>query len=176
LRFGLGAMRAAVADYVFLESYNNLIERAGFYRSDAWSPSTLYLDIVREHMALTSPEPIPEPEPEPIPIYGDSMIVLTDLSDGTSKVYDNLIDNGDDTFTLIYPTPGGPTVASLQPNGTLSTRLLNAPPAPPGVEFDHKVHGLGGVPGVWEKGRKKDGKYVLRTEGVAKVYGLIEGV
>ena len=85
------------------------------------------------------------------------MIVLTDLSDGLTKVYDELIANADGTFALIYPTPGGQTVFSLQPDGSIQTRPKT-------------------TIGPWESGYKKDGKLVFRTEGAAKVYGLVEGV
>lgn len=97
LRNGLAAMRGANADYVILEGYTNVAESAGYYRSNAWSPDTLYLDIIREHIQMGRPTvPVPPPpvsSPGPLPPTGGPMIGLKDngkfvgCAPGTNVIY-----------------------------------------------------------------------------------------
>ena len=59
-RAAFKAFRDAGCDYVLLEGHTDDIEDAGWYRSSAWSPPTLYLDIIREHIQMA--DPITQPE------------------------------------------------------------------------------------------------------------------
>lgn len=151
---GFYAAHAKDADYLLIEGFTDIEECAGLYRSEAWTPIAKYLDIVSAQIGpVVDPEPLPI---EPVPVYGESMIALTDL--GESKVYDDLLPGSEPgTFALIYPTAGGNTVFSLQPDGSIQTR--------PKAQI-----------GPWESGTKKGDKLVFRTEGAVKIFGLTEGV
>lgn len=68
LRRTLARFRDASCDYAVVESYSNIIETAGLYRDV--SGSDTYLNVLRDHMALTSGvDPIP-PAPTPPTVPG----------------------------------------------------------------------------------------------------------
>lgn len=150
LRRALVAWRNAGVEYGFLEGFTDIEESAGFYRSDVWTPRTLYLDIVREHIGLTSqPAPSPEPvTPIPVPVIGEDDMPKAAYQISRAASFEHPTKPG--YFATWYPKNQRFTVLSIQADGSLGKRLLHAPGPAPGEVFDPERHGLDGEPRAWE--------------------------
>jgi uncharacterized protein DUF5010 len=144
LRDGLAAMRAAKADYVFIESYNNRVEAAGLYSTPIREQRELH--IVREHIRQTRQPDTGEPPMSAVsqqPLFVLDHAAVIKNADGTKALRWNLAEKRTDASK--------DRVFSLQDTGEIQDRPASSI-------------------GAWESGTVEGDRLVFRAGEARAVF------